>query len=432
MKKRGCSAQQNQRIANPDKLTSTRMNVTGEEECRDAGHFVAVQNGSHGSSVLDVIQEKDGDQLGGSKAKAPTESSHDIRKDEFINGSANYLGQETQCADKSIIMDEHHNVEIQNDNRGNANVSRPRKSGKGSSRLKDRNRNFKSGSVDEQLDPVPSYEGKSMGGRNKFQDRPGLKSNESVNRFDGDKEAFGKLSCESCKRENHSNIGRSDAKPDATGGSTMKQNLQQDSNGEKYKKRFDFEKYDHAEIASGKGNSLSLPPAGGTQNNMLTGCPCPVSGSQKGNRADRSQADDALKVQKQADHQNGSQHSSSRNTASGGCRIRDVDAPSPMRKDSSSQAATDALKEAKDLKHLADRLKSSGSNVESTALYFQAALKFLHSASLLDSGTSESNKHGEMIQSVQMYSSTAKLCEDHLPEIYSLKLCCFICEKTSA
>ncbi|KAL4355426.1 hypothetical protein GQ457_06G029790 [Hibiscus cannabinus] len=363
-------------ISISDKLPSTRMNVTGEDECCDAGQFVA-------------------------------------EKTSFFNGSAYYLGQETQCADKSIIMDEHHNVEFQNDNRGNSNVSRPRKPGKGSSRLKNRNHNFKSGSFDEQLDRVPSYDGKSMGGRNKFQDRPGLKSNESVNRFDGDKEAFGKLSGESCKRENHSNVGRSDAKPDATGGSTMKQDLVQDRNGEKYKKRFNVEKYDHAEIAYGRGNSLSLPPAGGTQNKMLTGCPFPVSGSQKGNRADRSQAGDALKVQKQADHQNGSQHSSSRNTASGGYRIMDVDAP--------SQAATNALKEAKDLKHLADRLKNSGSNVESTALYFQAALKFLLSASLIESGKSESNKHGEMIQSVQMYSSTAKLCEFCAHEYERLK-----------
>ncbi|KAK8630493.1 hypothetical protein V6N13_079285 [Hibiscus sabdariffa] len=96
---------------------------------------------------------------------------------------------------------------------------------------------------------------------------------------------------------------------------------------------------------------------------------------------------------------------------SGGHRTRDVDAPSPMRKDSSSQAATNALKEAKDLKHLADRLKNSGSNEESTALYFQAALKFLHSASLLESCHNEGTKQGEMIQSMQIFSSTAKLCE---------------------
>ncbi|KAK8326611.1 hypothetical protein V6Z12_A11G129800 [Gossypium hirsutum] len=385
----------------------------------------AVQQGYLESSVLD-IQDKDVDQLGVSKAKAPIESSHDIRKGEFINASVDYLRQEVQCAGKSIIMDERHNEESQNDNRGNPNVSYPRKSGKGLSQSKDRNRNFKSGSADEQPDCAPC-EVKSMDGRNKFQEWPGVKSNESVNRLDDDKEALRKLSGESSKRENYSSVGQSDAKPDASGGqdlmSTMKQNLLQESNSEGYTKSFHSEKYDRAEIASGRGNSLSLPPSGGTQNEMLTGRPRPVSGSQKGNRADRPQADDALKVPKQvkkADHQNGTQHSSSRNT-SGGCRIRDVDAPSPMSKDSSSQAATNALKEAKDLKHLADRLKNSGSNVESTALYFQAALKFLHSASLLESCNSESNKHGDMIQSVQMYSSTAKLCEFCAHEYERLK-----------
>ncbi|KAK8540921.1 hypothetical protein V6N13_060972 [Hibiscus sabdariffa] len=92
-----------------------------------------------------------------------------------------------------------------------------------------------------------------------------------------------------------------------------------------------------------------------------------------------------------------------------------------MRKDLSSQAATNALKEAKDLKHLADRVKNSGSNVESTALYFQAALKFLHSASLLESCNGDTAKHGEMIQSMQIYSSTAKLCEFCAHEYERLK-----------
>ncbi|KAK8554738.1 hypothetical protein V6N13_093712 [Hibiscus sabdariffa] len=92
-----------------------------------------------------------------------------------------------------------------------------------------------------------------------------------------------------------------------------------------------------------------------------------------------------------------------------------------MRKDSSSQAANSALKEAKDLKHLADRVKNSGSNGESTSLYFQAALKFLHSASLLESCNNESTKHGEMSQSVKIYSSTAKLCEFCAREYERLK-----------
>lgn len=56
-------------------------------------------------------------------------------------------------------------------------------------------------------------------------------------------------------------------------------------------------------------------------------------------------------------------------------------------------------------------IQHSGSTGESTSLYFQAALKFLHGASLLESGNSDNSKHSEMIQSKQMYSSTAKLCE---------------------
>ncbi|KAH7842350.1 hypothetical protein Vadar_004281 [Vaccinium darrowii] len=67
---------------------------------------------------------------------------------------------------------------------------------------------------------------------------------------------------------------------------------------------------------------------------------------------------------------------------------------------------------AMDLKHLTDRLKHSGSSAESTGLYFKAALKFLHGASLLESNNGESVKQSGMIQSMQMYSSTAKLCEN--------------------
>ncbi|XP_022770965.1 uncharacterized protein LOC111314157 isoform X3 [Durio zibethinus] len=443
------------RIAKPDKLPSTRRNVAGKDESHDAGLFVAssprrgsdgenngrsdrsgmvkektsvtAQHGSLESSVFDV-QDKDGGQVGGSKAKTLIESSPDIQKGQFMNGVVDYLGQEVHCAGKSTKMDEPCDEKNQNDNHGSANFSQPRKSGKGSSWSKDRSRNFKSDSVDEQQERVPFYEVKHRDGINKIQERLGVKSDESENRFVDDKESLGKLSGETSKRENQSNVGPSDAKPDATGGqdvmSAVKQNIMQDSNGEKYTKRFHSDKSDHAEIASGSGNSISLPPSGGTPNEMLSCFPRPVSGSQKGNGADGSQGSDALKVQKQikkADHQNGTQHCNSRHITSGGCRIRDVDAPSPMRKESSNQAATNALKEAKDLKHLADRVKNSGSNGESTAFYFQAALKFLHSASLVESCNSESTKHGEMIQSVQIYSSTAKLCEFCAHEYERLK-----------
>ncbi|KHG00168.1 MORC family CW-type zinc finger protein 4 [Gossypium arboreum] len=432
------------RIANPDKLPSTRRNVAGSPRRSSDGEddggsdrsgtvwrektSSAPQHGSLESSIHD-IQDKDHGQLDGSKAKALIESSPEVRKGHFMNGGVDYLGQENQYAGKSTIMDEYHYEEKQNDNRGNANVSHPRKSGKGSSRSKDRTRNLKSDFVDEQQDYAPLYEVKPRVGRNKFQGRPGMKFDESENRFSDNKESLGKFSGETGKRESQSNGGQSCAKADANGGQdvistvSVKQNFVRDGSSGKYTKMFHSEKSDHAEIASERGNSVPSLRSGGTQNEMLTGCSRPVSGSQTGNRADESQGDGALKVQKQikkSDQQNGIQHSSSRHT-SGGHRIRDVDAPSPMRKDFSSQAATNALKEAKDLKHLADRFKNSGSNVESTALYFQAALKFLHSASLLESCNSDSAKHGEMIQSMQIYSSTVKLCEFCAHEYERLK-----------
>ncbi|KAK8501820.1 hypothetical protein V6N12_072954 [Hibiscus sabdariffa] len=428
------------RSVNPDKLPLARRNVAGKDESRDAGLFVAgspsrysdgedkgqsdnsgirrgktslgAQRGSLDSSIL-AVQDKDDGKLGGSRAKASVESSPDVRKGQFMNGTVDYLGQEAKYAGELTTVDKHHDEENQNDKHGDGNVSQPRKLGKGSSQSKDRSHKLKSYSVDEPEDRVSSRTVKPRDGSNNFQEKLRVKSNGSVNGFvDDNKESVGKLSGESGKRESQSNVGCSDAKRDATGGqdvmSTMKQKIVQDGNASKYMKRTHPDKSDHADIASGRGNLLSLPPSGGTPNEMLTHCPCPT-GSQKG-----SQGDVLKKVQKQikkVDHQNGTRHCSSRHTTSGVHRIRDVDAPSPMRKDTSSQAATNALKEAKDLKHLADRLKNSGSNEESTALYFQAALKFLHSASLLESCNNDGTKQGEMIQSMQIFSSTAKLCE---------------------
>ncbi|KAG2252577.1 hypothetical protein Bca52824_082713 [Brassica carinata] len=93
-------------------------------------------------------------------------------------------------------------------------------------------------------------------------------------------------------------------------------------------------------------------------------------------------------------------------------RRRNEPSPSPLRKEVTSvQAAHNILKEAKDLKHTADRLKSSISNLEFIELYFQACLKFLHGAFLLETSSNESARQGEtMIHSTSIYSSTANLC----------------------
>ncbi|KAJ9154479.1 hypothetical protein P3X46_027806 [Hevea brasiliensis] len=92
-----------------------------------------------------------------------------------------------------------------------------------------------------------------------------------------------------------------------------------------------------------------------------------------------------------------------------GVRVRDLNSPSPGRTNSSSQTASNALKEAKDLRDYADRLKISGFGFESNETNFQAALKFLHGASLLETCT-DPGREGEMTQ-MQVYSTTAKLFE---------------------
>ncbi|GFY81408.1 CW-type zinc finger [Actinidia rufa] len=71
-------------------------------------------------------------------------------------------------------------------------------------------------------------------------------------------------------------------------------------------------------------------------------------------------------------------------------------------------AATDALKEAVKLKDYADRIQKSGSNSEGTSLSFEAALKYLHAASLLESCHVQSEM---ILQSMQTYRRAAELCE---------------------
>jgi hypothetical protein len=56
-------------------------------------------------------------------------------------------------------------------------------------------------------------------------------------------------------------------------------------------------------------------------------------------------------------------------------------------------------------------LQNKGQVLESTGLYFEAALKFLHVASLLETPSTDSSRPTDAAQSMKMYSETAKLCE---------------------
>ncbi|XP_057550883.1 cysteine-tryptophan domain-containing zinc finger protein 3-like [Amaranthus tricolor] len=86
-----------------------------------------------------------------------------------------------------------------------------------------------------------------------------------------------------------------------------------------------------------------------------------------------------------------------------------IEASSSRKKEYFHRDAKTALKEATDLKHSADCLKVAGSGLESTGIFFQAALKFLHGAFLLEPDNNE-DRSGEMSPN-GVYNTTANLCE---------------------
>ena len=52
-----------------------------------------------------------------------------------------------------------------------------------------------------------------------------------------------------------------------------------------------------------------------------------------------------------------------------------------------------------------------GSDLEITGRYFQATLKFIHGASLLDPCNSDNEKHGETTQDMKVYTDADRFYE---------------------
>ncbi|CAL5085368.1 unnamed protein product [Urochloa decumbens] len=145
-----------------------------------------------------------------------------------------------------------------------------------------------------------------------------------------------------------------------------------------------------------RNGSTHCPPDG----NPLPGLP---SGKEKSYLKSNKQDSQKPKPQmiRQYNAENGGRHGTAKQAIPSPAHTS-----SPARKDNTSTAY--ALKEARDLKHKANRLKEEGKELESTRLYFEAALKFLHVASLLEPPSFDGSKQGDAAQS--MYSDTAKLC----------------------
>ncbi|RDY05828.1 hypothetical protein CR513_10283, partial [Mucuna pruriens] len=433
------------RISNTDKFTN--KDIIGKDDSHD---IVAVDSPKRCS-----YREDDGgsDRSGTAKKDKSFTIAH---RSDFQDKGVNHMsdtklkaqktGYSTNGGVDTIVPDGTYpgteQIKHPGDNRVDvyyANISHARKNGIESG-LGDNNDGYKSelhadkvkntSSPSQLKDQSPLRETKHKDGKIKLQQKFGFKPDQSENIHAGKKDYTGKN--ENSKKENHLNRGHDfqDVSSDALSKQEVFhapiQNQLPDCDTERSTKRSLLERTDQE--VHGKGKPLSSLPSEGSQVETLGRCPRPV-GLHKGNgdtEVDPSKIDDVSKLQKKqlkkTEHQNGNQQIGSRNPILNGHKSKELDAPSPVRRDSYSHAANNAVKEAKDLKHLADRLKNSGSTAESTGLYFQAALKFLHGASLLESGNNDNNaKHSEMIQSKQMYSSTAKLCEFCAHEYEKLK-----------
>ncbi|KAJ7977520.1 CW-type zinc-finger protein [Quillaja saponaria] len=443
------------RISKPDKFTLSNKELIGKDDSHDTRRysddggsdrsgtakkdksFSMAHHRSRESSMYD-FQDRENGYVSDTKPKGQFLPSPDNTTIRLADGFVDNVGQNTTCHSRPQILDQCRSEERPDDSKYCANGSHPRKSAKGSSsRSKDRDRSFKSeykmknsSSLNQLQDRSLSYEEKHRDGKFKLQENFKVESDGTESKNVGKrKDSALKLSNESIKRENRLSSGdpySQEATMVANGKQDSKsapsQNLLLDCDGERSAKRVLFERTDQGEQVYDREKSLPLPPAGAAQSDALGHCPRPASGSHKGNgdmAGNASKVDDTSKLQKRqirnADHQNGTQHVISRHPTPNGHRTKDLDAPSPARRDSSCHAASNAVKEATDLKHLADRLKNSGSTTESTGLYFEAVLKFLHGASLYEASNNDNG------QSKKMYSSTAKLCEFCAHEYERLK-----------
>ncbi|XP_042475090.1 cysteine-tryptophan domain-containing zinc finger protein 7-like isoform X2 [Macadamia integrifolia] len=405
--------------------------------------FHMSHHGSLESPVLDY-QGKDSDHTSVGKGNRQIEPS-EFKHTHMVNGDADTTDTYNRYQNELRGKDHGPIEERVNNGHYHVNGYLPRKSGKGSSsRSKEKHRssksNFDKGKVKlsdsfsgqedmhatkglryeaeiESYDRSP-YHQETRDGKYSSQDKCAFKSDKDEKTYLGKKDSTGKWSHESNKRENPSKFGGhedSEVKVICSkdGKSTSQQNLLLDRDGEKSSSRFLPDRIDKMDVALRRGKSQFFPHSGDKQDTQSR-CPRPMPGSASDVLpvdASGGGVGDALKVSSHTgklDNHNGACHSNLRHPTPNGLGVRDLNslnAPSPARRDSSGQAAANiALKEAKDLKHTADRLKDPGLDLERTRLYFEAVLKFLHAASLFEPFTNE------ITRSTSVYSETARLC----------------------
>ncbi|KAL9253416.1 Cysteine-tryptophan domain-containing zinc finger protein 7-like protein [Drosera capensis] len=144
-----------------------------------------------------------------------------------------------------------------------------------------------------------------------------------------------------------------------------------------------------------------------------------VSPSEKGDgRVTKANDDGDAKFTKQPGDGNSGQIVAVEHRCGDGNAAEDVQASSSLRKDSSQNPAF-LLKEAQELKHSADRMKKILSPRETAEIAFQAILKFLIAASLVEPGQPEAARNATMISPSNVYKTTADLCNYYAREFES-------------
>ncbi|XP_068658730.1 cysteine-tryptophan domain-containing zinc finger protein 7 [Aristolochia californica] len=383
---------------------------------------------------------------------------HEVQNVSKVNGGSSFdtLDLHDPCLSDPIGKDHEHNQDKQN-NHYRANGSSQRKSSKSSSKSKDKPRSDRdkkvSNSLSEQGKPGKGggtfrYEADTEShGRSSFHedDRDGKfnkKSDKDDENYMVRKDSAAKWCSD--RRENIQSkfgipeysdlqsspmLSKHQTDPSLKSGKANPLlGLPQVSNHEEERSASWVlsERADQAETCTGRGKSLPPADKHEMQGQPLWAVPAPHKGSRSDVLLGDAAGSDALKLPRQprrSDNQNGVSKSGLRHPTPNGTAAKELDAPSPVQKDLCQVAsnavkdvkdlrhtAESAMREAKDLKHTADRVKNGGGQ-ESTGLYFEAALKFLHGASLLEPVCAEGAKHGETTQSMQVYADTAKLCE---------------------
>nr|XP_019071232.1 uncharacterized protein LOC101260375 isoform X2 [Solanum lycopersicum] len=434
--KRNPKRKDEHKSANSIPSSTPRWSSYGENDrCSNRSGMMKKEESSNGkhhgmeSAELDYLEKDVHDVSGGTikeKMKGSDFATHrhtDVIADPL--GQANQYAFRTENSDQSLNNERRNNSQFHN----NGSISKDEKvlfsqhkeknrtirSDSGKCKTKDRDSNESS---DQRID-----EGKLTSGRNKAEDKSGASSDRLQQGYKRD--SFGELLNENVKGVIQSKfVDGAEVKLDVISGLDKRRAALTDRDDGRSSRKLASEKTQQIEVLEKGKSHLTSPSIRGQNETVQSSQPVPAfkrEGVANLLAVDAFEGEmlNASRQGKKSESHPGNKPNSLRQSTPPANKTRAPGARSPIRKDSASQAAANAIKEATNLKHLADRLKNSVPS-ESTSLYFQATLKFLHGASLLES-CNDSAKHSEMNQSRQIYSSTAKLCEFVAHEYERLK-----------